>query len=101
MVGSQPNQDTGSALSMERISQMLEQLTSQNLATQKSITDLVEQVKTNKALWEANHEKLTVLSEDSGHLEGKFMENKDMFEGSLQQTQQELGQTTNILHKKV
>ncbi|KAL6213450.1 hypothetical protein ACLB2K_012897 [Fragaria x ananassa] len=94
MVGPQPTQDTGSVPSMERISQMLEQLISQNLATQKSITDLVEQIKTNRALWEANHEKLTVLSEDSGHLEG----NKDMFEGSLQRTQQESGQATNFLN---
>ncbi|KAL6223368.1 hypothetical protein ACLB2K_006755 [Fragaria x ananassa] len=42
-----------------------------------------------------------MLSKDHGHLDGQFMESKGPVEGSLQRTQQELGQTTNVLHEKI
>ncbi|KAL6219560.1 hypothetical protein ACLB2K_007319 [Fragaria x ananassa] len=59
MVGSQPTQEADFASSMERIFQMFEQLTSQNLAVQKSIIDLTEQIKQDRTLLEASHNKLT------------------------------------------
>ena len=62
---------------------MFEQLTSQNLATQQRVADLTEQVKHDRALWKANHDKLTTLSEDYGQLVGKFIETKGLVEGSL------------------
>ena len=62
---------------------MFEHLTSQNLAIQQSVADLTEQVKQDRALWKANHDKLTTLSEDYGHLAIEFIKTKGIVEGNL------------------
>ncbi|KAL6137671.1 hypothetical protein ACLB2K_062960 [Fragaria x ananassa] len=104
MVGSQPTQDTGSAPSLEQVFQMFVELkvqihglTTQASATQQSITNLAEQVKQDRALWTANHDKLTALNEDYGHLEGEFMETKGLVEGSLQRIRTDLDQNTKTV----
>ncbi|KAL6213243.1 hypothetical protein ACLB2K_012690 [Fragaria x ananassa] len=76
-------------------------LTTQISATKQNVADLSEHVKQDRALWKANHDKLTMLSKDHGHLDDQFTETTGLVEGFLQRTQQELGQTTNILHKKI
>ena len=68
---------------MEQIFQMLAELKNQNLATQQSITNLTEQAKQDRALWMANHDKLTTLSEDYGQLECVFIETKGLVAGSI------------------
>ncbi|KAL6191565.1 hypothetical protein ACLB2K_037955 [Fragaria x ananassa] len=90
MVGSQPTQDTGSALSMEQVLQQLAELTgqiqglttqtqglttqtqgltTQSSVTQQSVADLTEQVKQDKGLLQATHDKLAMLGEDYGNLD--------------------------------
>ncbi|KAL6214846.1 hypothetical protein ACLB2K_014278 [Fragaria x ananassa] len=98
MASSQPTQDSRAAIPMEQILQLFEELKIQGLATQQSVTDLAEHVKKDRSLWKASHNKLTMLSEDYGHLEGKFTKTKGLVKSSLQQTQKELGQTTNVLN---
>ncbi|KAL6191978.1 hypothetical protein ACLB2K_038366 [Fragaria x ananassa] len=104
MVGSQPTQNTGSAPSMEQISQMLKQLTSQSLATQQSITDLAgkvdnlaEQAKRDKTLWEADQHNLVILTEDFNRFAGEVREDKNLVNGSLQQIQKDLNQNTKTM----
>ncbi|KAL6129206.1 hypothetical protein ACLB2K_072559 [Fragaria x ananassa] len=104
MVGSQPTQTTGSASSMERISQMLEQLTSQSLATQQSITDLAgkvdnlaEQAKRDKTLWEADQHNLAILTEDFNRFAGEVREDTDLVNRSLQHIQKDLNQNTKTM----
>ncbi|KAL6188782.1 hypothetical protein ACLB2K_040173 [Fragaria x ananassa] len=97
MVCSQPTQDTGSAPPMERISQMFEQLTSKNLATQQSVVDLTEQVKQEKNLMQATHDKLAMLKKDYGHLDAKFTKTMGLVEGSLQRIRLDLDQNTETV----
>ncbi|KAL6202022.1 hypothetical protein ACLB2K_025733 [Fragaria x ananassa] len=94
MVDSQPNQDAGSTPSSGQILQAINIL-------QGHMMDLSAQAKQDRALLRATHDKLYVLSKDHGHLDGQFTETMGLVEGSLQQTQQELEQTTNILHEKI
>ncbi|KAL6176983.1 hypothetical protein ACLB2K_053615 [Fragaria x ananassa] len=81
MATSQSTQDMGSAPPMEQVLQMLAKLNDQmdGLDTiQQSVADLTEQVKQDRALWVANHDKLTALSEDYGQLAGEFIETKGL-----------------------
>ncbi|KAL6225542.1 hypothetical protein ACLB2K_004392 [Fragaria x ananassa] len=73
MVGSQLTQDIGSALPMEQLLQMFEELKGrlEATATQKSITDLAkkvndlaEQVKKDRVLWKVDQDNLAILNED-------------------------------------
>ncbi|KAL6175996.1 hypothetical protein ACLB2K_052632 [Fragaria x ananassa] len=65
--------------------------------TQQSVADLVEQVKNDRVLWKADQENLAIISEEFNQFVGEIRENKDIFEGSLQQIQKDLDQTTNTL----
>ncbi|KAL6178341.1 hypothetical protein ACLB2K_049859 [Fragaria x ananassa] len=67
------------------------------LATQQSVTDLAEQVRQDRALWKATHDKLTGLSEDYCHLEGKFNETKGLVKCTLQRIQTDLDQNTETV----
>ncbi|KAL6201344.1 hypothetical protein ACLB2K_025058 [Fragaria x ananassa] len=74
MVCSQPTQDTDSAPSMEQVFQTFAQLTGQIQSLTTHVTDLAG--------------KVDDLAEQAKR-------------NKIQQTQQKLGQTTNVLHKKI
>ncbi|KAL6196276.1 hypothetical protein ACLB2K_031891 [Fragaria x ananassa] len=115
MASSQSTQDMGSVPSLEQIFEMFAELKSQNLATQQSVADLTkrvsttqqivvnlnEQSKQDRALWMANHDKLTSLSEDYGQLTGEFIKTKGLVEASLQQILTDLDQNSEVVKKNV
>ncbi|KAL6200536.1 hypothetical protein ACLB2K_030317 [Fragaria x ananassa] len=83
---------------------MFAELKSQNEATQQSaaatqqiVVDLKKQAKQDRALWMANHNKLTALSEDYGQLASEFIETKGLVEASLQQIRTDLDQNSEAV----
>ena len=86
---------------MEQILQMFAELKGQmdGLATQQSVADLIKQVKQDRTLWKANHDKLTTLSEDNGQLAGEFLETKGLVEGSLQWIRMDLDQNAETMKR--
>ncbi|KAL6211090.1 hypothetical protein ACLB2K_016318 [Fragaria x ananassa] len=111
MASSQSTQDMGSAPPMEQVLEMLakvnnrmdgldtiqQSVTEQGMATQQSIADLTEQLRQDRALWKANQDKLTTLSEDYGQLAGEFIETKGLVEASLQQIRTDLDQNSKAV----
>lgn len=75
-------------------------LTTQTSATQKSVADLTEQVKQDRDLLQATHDKLTTLGENYGDLNAKFTETKGLVEGSLQQIWSDLGESVHLLSRE-
>ncbi|KAL6189608.1 hypothetical protein ACLB2K_040994 [Fragaria x ananassa] len=104
MVGSQPTQDLGVVPPMEQILQMFKELKGRLEATvtttQQSVVDLTEQVKQDRALWRATHDKLATLGEDYDHLDAKFTETKGLVEGSLRQIQSKLDQNKETVKQQ-
>ncbi|KAL6225301.1 hypothetical protein ACLB2K_004151 [Fragaria x ananassa] len=85
MVGSKPTQDPGAAPPMKRILQMFEELKDRLEATvtQQSVTDLAEQAKRDKILWEADQHNLAILTEDFNQFAGEVWEDNDLVNDSL------------------
>ncbi|KAL6225369.1 hypothetical protein ACLB2K_004219 [Fragaria x ananassa] len=83
---------------MEQILQMFEELKGliEGLTTQGA--NLSEQAKHDRALLQADQENLAILNEEFNTFTGEVREDKDIVERSLQRTQKELGQTTNVLN---
>ncbi|KAL6190855.1 hypothetical protein ACLB2K_037249 [Fragaria x ananassa] len=89
---------------MEQIPQMFEELKGQRLATQQSVTDLIEkvndlagQIKRDKVLWEADPHNLVILTEDFNQLAGEVREDKGLVNGSLQWIQKDLDQNAETV----
>ncbi|KAL6191951.1 hypothetical protein ACLB2K_038340 [Fragaria x ananassa] len=84
---------------MEQILQMFEELKSRlkATATQQSITNLVEHVKRDKILWEADQHNLAILTKDFNHFTGEVREDKGLVNGSLQRIQKDLDQNVETV----
>ena len=80
MVGSQPTEDIGSALPMEQILRMFEELKGLIEGLTTLGANLSEQAKQDRALLQADQESLAILNEEFNTFAGDIRENKDIFE---------------------